>query len=97
MAPARRLTHYYIYYRVEGDVVAARNAVDAVIRDLGIQCGAKGRVLVRRDDPRTWMEIYERIADADAFERALAAAVLRHDATRFAEGGRRHIEPFVAA
>jgi len=97
MAPPRRLTHYYIWYRVEGDFVAARNAVDAVVRDLGIQCGVKGRVLVRRDDPRTWMEIYERVGDHAAFELALSAAVLRHGAARFAEGGKRHTEPFVAA
>ncbi len=97
MAPARRLTHYYIYYRVQGDVVAARKAVDALIRDLGIQCAVKGRVLVRRDDPRTWMEIYERVADADAFELALAAAVVRHGCARFCESGKRHVEPFVAA
>ena len=60
-------------------------------------CGVQGRVLVRRDDPRTWMEIYENVADTAAFELALAAAVQRHEAARFAEGGKRHTEPFVAA
>ncbi len=91
-----RPTHYYVWYRVDGDVITARNAIDGILRDLAIQCGVKGRVLARRDDPRTWMEIYEQVRDTAAFELALAAAVQRHDATRFAEGGRRHAEPFVA-
>lgn len=97
MPPPRRLTHYYVWYRIEGDFVAARNAVDAVVRDLAIQCGVKGRVLVKREDPRTWMELYERVGDPVAFELALSAAVVRHAVTRFAEGGKRHTEAFVAA
>lgn len=97
MRSGRGPTHYYIWYRLHGDPAAARHAVDGVLRDLAIQCGVQGRFLVRRDDPRTWMEIYENVADAPAFEQALAAAVQRHDAARFAESGARHAEPFVAA
>ncbi len=97
MPSGQRPTHYYLWYRVAGDPATARRAIDAVLRDLAIQCGVQGRVLVRRDDPRTWMEIYENVADAAAFEQALAAAVQRHDAARFAEAGTRHAEPFVAA
>lgn len=89
------VTHYYIWYRVEGDVAAARSAVDAVLRDMSIQCGVAGRVLVKRDDPRTWMEIYEKVGDAQGFEVALSVAVQRHGAGRVAEGGRRHTEAFV--
>lgn len=97
MPPALRHTHYYVWYRIEGDPASARKAVDGVLRDIAIQCGVNGRVLVRRDDPRTWMEIYEKVADTAAFELALLAAVQRHEAAGFAEAGRRHAEPFVAA
>jgi len=90
-------THYYIWYRVAGDFVDARAAVAAVVRDVGLNSGVAGRVLVRRDDPRTWMEIYENVVDMQRFEQALATATVRHDVARFAEDGQRHVEPFVAA
>jgi len=91
-----RVTHYYIWYRVAGDPVAARAKVDALLADLFLRAGVTGRVLVRRDDPRTWMEIYEHVADVPLFERELAAGIARHDVTRCAEDGVRHAEPFVA-
>ena len=90
------LTHYYIWYRVAGDPSAARAALDAALHDVFLQAGVAGRVLVRRDDPRTWMEVYEHVADVALFERALGAAVARHGLARHAEGGVRHVEPFVA-
>jgi len=37
----------------------------------------RGRLLHRRDDPATWMEIYEGVADERAFDASLAAAVER--------------------
>lgn len=97
MRAARHHSHYYVWYRIEGDPAAVRRSVDGVLRDIALQCGVKGRVLVRRDDPRTWMEIYEKVADTAAFEVALQAAVQRHAAASHAEGGRRHVEAFVAA
>jgi hypothetical protein len=91
-----RVTHYYIWYRVAGDLIEARAAVDALRADLFLHAGVTGRLLVRRDDPRTWMEIYEHVADVPLFERELAAGIARHDVTRCAEDGMRHTEPFVA-
>jgi hypothetical protein len=89
-------THYYVWYRVAGDFVEARAAVAAVVRDVSLNSGVAGRVLVRRDDPRTWLEIYENVFDAQRFEHALTTASLRHEVARFAENGQRHVEPFVA-
>ncbi|MFO1317612.1 MAG: DUF4936 family protein [Burkholderiales bacterium] len=89
-------THYYIWYRVAGDPAAARAAVDAALHDVFLHAGVTGKVLVRRDDPRTWMEIYEHVADGALFERELAGAVARHGLARYAEAGARHVEPFVA-
>ena len=90
------LSHYYVWYRVHGDPVEARRAVDAVLADVFLHAGAQGRVLVRRDDPRTWMEIYEHVGDTHLFERELASAVARHGAAAHAEGHARHTEAFVS-
>ena len=89
-------TSYYVWYRVQGDVVAARSAVDRILHDVYANAGLLGRVMVRRDDPRTWMEVYEGVADTTRFEEALTAAALRHEAARWVEGGNRHLEPFIA-
>jgi len=92
-----RPVHFYVWYRVNGDPATVRAAIDAVLRDLALRTHVSGRVLVRRDDPRTWMEVYEHVGDAPLFERELAAAVLRHGIAGLVEGGQRHAEPFVAA
>jgi hypothetical protein len=89
-------SHYYVWYRVAGDPGAARGAVAALLRDVRVATGVAGRVLVRRDDPTTWMEVYEDVADVGRFEDALAAGVARHGVAGFAQGGARHAEPFVA-
>jgi hypothetical protein len=87
--------HYYVWYRIAGDPSAAQAAVDALLHDVFRRAGVSGRRLVRRDDPRTWMEVYEHVGDDALFEHELAAAVERHGIARLVEGGRRHTEPFV--
>jgi len=89
-------THYYIWFRVAGDLEQARRAVAALETDLNVRLGIGGRLLKGRHDPRTWMEIYENVTDAAAFERELDAAVARHGVARFAENGVRNLEAFVA-
>jgi hypothetical protein len=89
-------SHYYVWYRVTGDAAAARAAVAALLLDVRVATGVAGRMLVRRDDPATWMEIYEGVADVGRFEAALAAGVARHGVAAFIAGGGRHAEPFVA-
>ena len=91
-----RVIHYYIWYRIAGDPIAARAVVDALLADVFLHAGVTGRVLVGRDDPRTWMEVYEHVADVALFERELAAGIARHGVTRCAEDGLRHTEAFVA-
>lgn len=90
------LVHYYVWYRVTGDPSVVHAAVQAVLQDVFRHAGVVGRVLVRRDDPRTWMEIYEHVGDAALFERELEAAVDRHHLAQHLDGGRRHTEPFVS-
>jgi len=88
----------YVYYTVAAaDDVAARSLVRAVQDEVREATGVAGRLLRRRDDPGTWMEVYEGVDDPDAFERVLDAALARHGfASLLPPGGARHTERFVA-
>jgi hypothetical protein len=85
---------YYIYYRV-AQPAQAQTLVEHIQAALKDKTGIAGRLLRKRDDPSTWMEIYESVGNVDAFEHCLAAAVR---ATNFAAvlvaGGVRHTECF---
>jgi hypothetical protein len=70
---------YYIYYRVPvANTARTREAVGALQRELSEATGIGGRLLRRRDDESTWMEIYESVPDAARFESKLAELVERH-------------------
>jgi hypothetical protein len=70
---------YYIYYRVPlGNADRARTAVGELQRELSAATGIGGRLLRRRDDETTWMEIYESVPDGARFEANLAELVARH-------------------
>lgn len=71
--------NYYIYYRVpSGSATPARAAVGAMQRALSEATGIGGRLLRRRDDETTWMEVYENVPDDPRFELKLAELVERH-------------------
>ena len=86
--------HYYVWYRVPGDAGAARAAINGVMADVARATGVTGRLCQRRDDPTTWMEVYEHVHDVHAFDGALADALVRHGAERWIPDGR-HVERFV--
>jgi len=70
---------YYIYYKVPPEnAQRARAAVSAIQQELSHLMGIGGRLLHRRDDASTWMEIYESVADTRRFESELAELVERH-------------------
>ena len=70
--------NYYVYYRIALEQAGrARGVVAALQEDVQRQTGVGGRLMHRRDDPATWMEIYEGISDEPAFAASLAAAVER--------------------
>jgi len=70
---------YYIYYRVpQVNAQRARAAVGALQRELFQATGIGGRLLRRRDDETTWMEIYESVPDGAGFEVKLTELVERH-------------------
>jgi hypothetical protein len=70
---------YYVYYRIPAEHTASmRDKALAIFRDVERETGVAGRLMRRRDDAATWMEIYEGVSEPAAFETALAAAVERH-------------------
>jgi len=90
------LLNYYIYYRVApSEAARARAAIDAVQSALGQDTGVHGRLLRSDDDPSTWMEIYEAVADRPRFEAALERLLAQHGFDGcMASDSRRHIERF---
>jgi len=71
--------NFYIYYRVPAqNADRARAAVNALQRELSDNARVGGRLLRRRDDETTWMEIYENVQDGARFEAELAKLVERH-------------------
>ena len=71
--------NYYVYYRIPaGNAERARAAVASLQRELAGATGIGARLLRRRDDETTWMEVYEGVEDEPRFEATLAELVQRH-------------------
>ena len=66
------MTHYYVYYKIEPDRLSV---LGPLVRDLfgkiEKQFGIHPRWMRRRDDPTTYMEVYEGVKDEKAFETLL--------------------------
>jgi hypothetical protein len=92
------MLNYYIYYRVApSDTARVRTVVDAVQSALAQDTGIRGSLLRRDDDPSTWMEIYEAVADPLRFEAALDRLLAQHNFDGcMASDSRRHMERFVS-
>ena len=67
-----------------------RAAVERLFALLERECGVRGRWMHRRDDPATYMEVYEDVKDAARFE-----ALLEREGTKL--GVQRRLERFVCA
>lgn len=89
---------YFIYYHVRNDcTVELTAALVSMQAALHAATGIAGRFRRRLDDPWTWMEIYEGVADAHRFEVELGAHAQRHGLHAFlAPGAVRHMERFRA-
>jgi len=92
--PAAAPAHVCVYYRVAADDAAARDAIGTLLAAVEAATGVAGRLLARCDDPATWVEIYEPVADGAAFARRLEELAHRHRATAITIDGRRHAECF---
>jgi quinol monooxygenase YgiN len=66
------MTHYYVYYKVAPEQLnRLRAGVHGLFAAIEKECGVRGRWMHRRDDPSTYMEVYEDVKDTAAFEAAL--------------------------
>ncbi|GGX94454.1 DUF4936 family protein [Vogesella alkaliphila] len=65
----------YLYYRVQDNILPIRQQAETLLAEIEKTTGIKGRLLRRRDDDQTWMEVYEPVADADALQQALHDAL----------------------
>ena len=83
--------NYYVYYKVElSRLEEVRAAVEKLFAAMERQCGVRGRWMRRRDDPATYMEVYEGVTDETAFENILSLETKNFDIPR-------RIERFVCA
>ena len=84
--------NFYVYYKIRPDqLTELRPAVQRLFKTIEDQTGVRGRWMRRRDDPTTYMEVYEGVRDEAQFE-----ALLRR------EGGAlltlpRKVERFISA
>ena len=64
--------NYYVYYKLEAEAVSpARSFVNGLFEKIEKRFGVRGRWMRRRDDPSTYMEVYESVKDGAAFEALL--------------------------
>ena len=83
------MNHYYVYYKMAP--TGRRRCAEwskSCSTEIEKQCGVRGRWMRRRDDPSTYMEVYEEVKDAAAFE-----AVLEREGAKL--GVQRKLERFV--
>jgi hypothetical protein len=83
--------NYYVYYKLDpSSAERSRAKVEAIFRTIERQLGVRGRWMRRRDDPGTFMEVYEGVRDAQAFE-----TLLEKEGAQL--GVARKVERFVSA
>jgi hypothetical protein len=84
------VTNYYVYYRVDAvNVSAVRFSVEELFKVIERKTGVRGRWMHRRDDPLTYMEVYEGVSDDKAFD-----ALLDRETAKL--GLERKVERFVS-
>ena len=83
--------NYYVYYKVNvADVAAVRLKVEDLFRKVKSNFNVQGRWMRRRDDPATYMEVYEGVKDEAGFE-----ALLEREGAKL--GVQRKVERFISA
>lgn len=83
--------NYYVYYKVSPERVdEIRRLVESLFSEVERNTGVRGRWMHRRDDPTTYMEVYEGIEDERGFE-----ALLEREGAKL--GLARKVERFVCA
>jgi hypothetical protein len=83
--------NYYVYYRLEPSRLRVRwPLVQQIFLEIEKQTGIRGRWMRRRDDPSTYMEVFEGVQDEAAFE-----ALLESEGAKL--GLPRKVERFISA
>jgi uncharacterized protein DUF4936 len=83
--------NYYVYYKVAAeDVAKVRALVNELFQIVKSEFDVHGRWMRRRDDPTTYMEVYEGVQDEAKFE-----ALMEANGARIAAN--RRLERFVSA
>jgi hypothetical protein len=83
--------NYYVYYKISPDQVKElAPKVAKLFDEVKKQTGVRGRWLRRRDDPSTYMEVFEGVKDETKFE-----ALLEREGA--ALGVQRKVERFIPA
>ena len=81
--------NYYVYYKLsEAQVRSLSSSVEKLFEKVKRETGVQGRWMRRRDDPSTYMEVYEGVRDEARFE-----ALLEQESRSF--GIERRVERFV--
>jgi quinol monooxygenase YgiN len=89
--PGTQGTNFYVYYKIAPERSnEVRSLVKALFAELEKQTGIRGRWMRRRDDPTTYMEVFEGVKDEAAFE-----ALLDREGARL--GLQRKVERFISA
>ncbi|TNF52480.1 MAG: DUF4936 family protein [Gammaproteobacteria bacterium] len=86
-------THFYVWYRIEGDAAECERAVRGMMARLTCRTGVAGQLLQKCDEARLWMEVYADVAEPEAFSHRLRQAVDEYDIEMFIDGPR-HTECF---
>jgi hypothetical protein len=83
--------NYYVYYKISpAQLEALRPRVQDLFRQAKLDFGVQARWMRRRDDPATYMEVYEGVKDEAAFE-----ALLEREGAKL--GVQRKVERFISA
>ena len=83
--------NYYVYYKVSpAQLEQVRPRVEDLFRRAKLDFGVTGRWMRRRDDPSTYMEVYEGVTDETGFE-----ALLEREGPKL--GVPRKVERFISA
>ena len=87
--------NYYVYYKIEpARLRQLWPLVQQLFLEIEKQTGIRGRWMRRRDDPTTYMEVFEGIRDEAAFE-----ALLESEGEKLGAqlNLRRKVERFISA
>ena len=83
--------NYYVYYKIEpARLRQLWPLVQQIFLEIEKQTGIRGRWMRRRDDPTTYMDVYEDVKDETGFE-----ALLEREGAKL--GVPRKVERFISA